>query len=250
MIATPSSADLHELVGLVQATDMRLQQLAHDGIIGPHHACAGEEPTLVGAAAALDENDWVFWGSQVCVPALTRGMDVGLLFSEAFTPGATQSELAERKIVTKTHGAAARLPHATGLAWAARQDGVAVLCELGDGAISDADFHVGVNFAAVMNAPVVFVVRNGVDAPAVTPRAIGYGIRSTRVDGMEATEVKDVVSNALDEARTGTGPVLIEAVTQRGQQTYKGANIAFGEQIESAITAAERARHATRAARG
>ena len=72
MSATPSSAHLHELVGLVQATDIRLQQLAHDGITGPHHACSGEEPTLVGAAAALEEKDWVFWGSQVCVPALTR----------------------------------------------------------------------------------------------------------------------------------------------------------------------------------
>ena len=190
---------------LTRAIDERLTQLSQKGIIGPHQPCTGEEYTLAGAACALEKTDWVFWGRQVCVPALVRDMPLSALLAFALAPVHAQSEFAQRLIVNNTHGPAARLPHATGLAWAARRDNVAVLCELGDQAVSDADFHVGVNFAAVMNAPVVFLVRQQTGAPSALPRAEGYGIAGEAVDGMDANAVESCLREALTAARTDMG---------------------------------------------
>jgi pyruvate dehydrogenase E1 component alpha subunit len=206
--------------------------------------------TLVGASSALHEGDWVFWGNQICVPALLRNISLSSLFADALSPGSVQDQFAAQHIVNHTHGPAARLPHATGLAWAARQDGIAVLCEVGDRAVSDADFHVGVNFAAVMQAPVVFLVRTDATAHSVLGRAEGYGIRAVSVDGMDAQAVQKTISSALQDARDGKGPVLVEATVSRGTVLHPNAVLTHSEQIETALTEAERNHVAATETRG
>jgi len=96
----------------------------------------------------------------------------------------------------------------------------------GDGATSEGDFHEGVNFAAVMNAPAVFVCNNNqwaISTPitsqtrteSLVDKAVGYGIPGVRVDGLDVIAVYEAAREAVERARAGGGPTLIEAVHYR-----------------------------------
>jgi 2-oxoisovalerate dehydrogenase E1 component alpha subunit len=123
---------------------------------------------------------------------------------------------------------ATQAPHAVGLAMAAKLAGdpVVALCLLGDGATSEGDFHEACNSAAVYQAPVVFFVQNNQYAISVPLRkqthalslahkAIGYGMPGVRVDGNDVIALLHVLGEAMERARSGGGPTLIEAVTYR-----------------------------------
>jgi 2-oxoisovalerate dehydrogenase E1 component alpha subunit len=123
---------------------------------------------------------------------------------------------------------ATQLPHAVGLAHAARLKGddVVALAMIGDGGTSEGDFHEALNFAAVWNAPVVFLVQNNgfaisvplakqTAAPSLAHKAVGYGMPGRLVDGNDAVAVHEVLGQAVARARRGGGPTLIEAVTYR-----------------------------------
>jgi pyruvate dehydrogenase E1 component alpha subunit len=123
---------------------------------------------------------------------------------------------------------ATHLPHAAGLAWGKKlrgEDAVA-MAFFGDGATSEGAFHEGVNFAAVMDAPVVFVCNNNgwaistpvaaqTRAESLADKAVGYGIPGVRVDGLDVLAVYDAARAAVERARAGGGPTLIEAVHYR-----------------------------------
>ncbi|MBI0383634.1 pyruvate dehydrogenase (acetyl-transferring) E1 component subunit alpha, partial [Streptomyces albiflaviniger] len=123
---------------------------------------------------------------------------------------------------------ATQLPHAVGLAHAARLKGddVVALALVGDGGTSEGDFHEALNFAAVWHAPVVFLVQNNgfaisvplakqTAAPSLAHKAVGYGMPGRLVDGNDAAAVHEVLAEAVRRARGGGGPTLVEAVTYR-----------------------------------
>ena len=118
--------------------------------------------------------------------------------------------------------------HAAGLAIAARHAGdpIVVVTYCGDGGTSEGDFHEALNFAAVFDAPCVFVVSNNqyaisvplsrqTHAPTLAHKAIGYGMPGVRVDGNDVLAVYAAVRGAVNRARTGQGPTLVECVTYR-----------------------------------
>jgi pyruvate dehydrogenase E1 component alpha subunit len=118
--------------------------------------------------------------------------------------------------------------HATGWAWASRLRGErsATLVFFGDGAASQGEVHEAMNYAGVFDAPVVFLLENNgwaislptsqqTRATRLASRAEGYGIPGVTVDGNDVFAVREVVRNALDRARRGEGPTLVEAVTYR-----------------------------------
>jgi pyruvate dehydrogenase E1 component alpha subunit len=123
---------------------------------------------------------------------------------------------------------AAQLPHATGLAWGLKlqgKDGI-VLAYVGDGGSSEGDFHEALNLAGVVQAPIVFFLQNNQWAIS-TPRRLqsatesfalrgaGYGFPGVEVDGNDVMAVYDVSVEAVERARAGGGPTLIESVTYR-----------------------------------
>ena len=123
---------------------------------------------------------------------------------------------------------ATHLPHAAGLAWGKKLRGedTVAMAFFGDGATSEGAFHEGVNFAAVMNAPVVFVCNNNgwaistpieaqTRAETLADKAVGYGIPGVRVDGLDVLAVYEAAREAVERARAGGGPTLIEAVHYR-----------------------------------
>ncbi len=134
----------------------------------------------------------------------------------------------ERRIVTQSSVVTTQFLHATGIALAARMrnDPIVVLTSCGEGSTSKGDFHEALNFASIHKLPVIFYVENNGYAisesnekemaiPHVADRARGYGIQSAVVDGMDCIAVYQNVRPAVDQARRGGGPYLIEAKCYR-----------------------------------
>src|SRR5437879_9421140 len=121
-----------------------------------------------------------------------------------------------------------QLPHAVGLAYAAQYKGddAVVMVYFGDGATSEGDFHEALNFAGVWHVPVVFVCQNNqwaISVPlkkqthsrTIAQKALAYGLPGLQVDGNDVLAVYAATKEAVDRAREGNGPTLIECVTYR-----------------------------------
>ncbi|MDB2614295.1 thiamine pyrophosphate-dependent enzyme, partial [Chlamydiales bacterium] len=121
-----------------------------------------------------------------------------------------------------------KIPHAAGAAYAMKVKGEksCSLCYFGDGAVSEGDFHAGLNFAAVRKAPVIFFCRNNGYAIStkvssqsaslgIVEKAPGYGIEGVKVDGNDVFALYDVIKKAKEHCLSGKGAILIEAMTYR-----------------------------------
>jgi pyruvate dehydrogenase E1 component alpha subunit len=195
----------------------------------------GEEATIVGAAAAMRDDDWVFLGSSDFAAALWRGMPLRAYAHHVFgkVPGSGAGRDAPgppfwrpSRVASASSLPGARIAHAVGVAWAARlrRADVAALVLFGDGATSGNDFHAGLNFAGVQRAPVIAVCRHAVAGPAIRPsrqtatsglavKAVAYGLPGVRVDGGDVLAVWNAVHDARARAAAGHGGTFIEAIT-------------------------------------
>ncbi|MEU3493121.1 pyruvate dehydrogenase (acetyl-transferring) E1 component subunit alpha [Kitasatospora cineracea] len=202
--------------------------LTKQGRLAVYPASTGQEGCQVAAALALRPQDWLFPSYRDTLAVVARGVDplqaLTLLRGDAHTgydPRATRTAPLCTPLATQ-------VPHAVGLAHAARLagDDTVALALLGDGGTSEGDFHEGLNFAAVLHAPVVFLVQNNgyaisvpltrqSAAPTLAHKAVGYGMPGRLVDGNDALAVHQVLTEAVERARSGGGPTLVEALTYR-----------------------------------
>ncbi len=211
--------------------------LQRQGRIGFYIGAGGQEACSVGATATLSDDDWIFPAYREPGALLLRGETVLQLFNQLFgnmgdynkgrqMPNHFNSRA--RNIVTPSSPIATQIPHAVGMAIASkiRKSGLIALTFFGDGATSENDFHSGMNFAGVFNAPVVFFCQNNgyaislptsrqTRAETLAQKGIAYGIPAERVDGNDILAVYTVTSRAVERARKGEGPTLIEAITYR-----------------------------------
>lgn len=198
----------------------------------------GHEAAQIGSVYALGPNDVVYGFYRSVPAALARGFsarEVLLDFAgKAGGPSSGGKNLPGHwskrsvRMMTVSGSVATQLPHAVGSALAAKvrgEDSVAIVYS-GDGGASKADFHEGLNFAAIHRLPVVFFCENNgyaisvpfrlqSAAPSVADRAAGYGIPGVGVDGMDVFEVYQATRDALARDRRGEGPTLIEARVYR-----------------------------------
>lgn len=208
--------------------DERLTVLAKAGRIGFHPDAQRAELVVVAAAAALGADDWVFPTPRDHAAALVRGATVTQYLDHVLgnvddaqrghgTPGTFASR--SLRVGSASIQVSQHLTHATGLAWAAKLRGTteAVLAFLSETAADAGDFHSAVNFAGVVKAPIVFVCKtDGSEAPApgveVESKGIAYGVRSFVCSLREhgALGIQERVAEALELARRGEGPSLIE----------------------------------------
>jgi 2-oxoisovalerate dehydrogenase E1 component alpha subunit len=156
------------------------------------------------------------------------------LFSKADDPSSGGRQMPNHwgsrrlKILSHSSPIATQVPHAAGIAYAARYrgDDVVVGCWFGEGATSEGDWHEGVNFAAIHRLPVIFVCENNEYAISVhqtkqmavrdvATRADGYGIPGRVVDGSDVLACYAAMREAHDRARAGEGPTLVECKTYR-----------------------------------
>jgi pyruvate dehydrogenase E1 component alpha subunit len=202
--------------------------LTKQGRLAVYPSSTGQEACQVAAALVLEERDWLFPSYRDTLAIVARGVDPVQALTLLRGDWHTGYDPYAHRVAPLCTPLATQLPHAVGLAHAARLKGddVVVLALVGDGGTSEGDFHEAMNFAAVWKAPVVFLVQNNgfaisvpldkqTAAPSLAHKAVGYGMPGRLVDGNDAAALHEVLGDAVRHARAGGGPTLVEAVTYR-----------------------------------
>ncbi|MBW1596382.1 pyruvate dehydrogenase (acetyl-transferring) E1 component subunit alpha [Streptomyces sp. JJ38] len=202
--------------------------LTKQGRLAVYPSTTGQEACEVAAALALKEQDWLFPSYRDTLAVVARGVEPAQALTLLRGDWHSGYDPRACRVAPLSTPLATQLPHAVGLAHAARLrgDDVVALAMVGDGGTSEGDFHEALNFAAVWQAPVVFLVQNNgfaisvplskqTAAPTLAHKAVGYGMPGRLVDGNDAPAMYEVLSEAVERARRGAGPTLIEAVTYR-----------------------------------
>jgi 2-oxoisovalerate dehydrogenase E1 component alpha subunit len=220
--------NLYRYMVLARRVDKQAINLQRQGQLGVYASLLGQEAAQVGSAYALGPKDWVFPSYREMGAGLVRGVDPGKVLHlfrgtwlAGHDPGENHFGLLAIPIGTQAL-------HAAGYAMAAKFDGsdLVVMCYFGDGATSEGDPHEAMNFAAVYHAPCIFFVQNNQYAisvplslqtkcPTIAHKAVGYGMPGLRCDGNDVLATYAVTKAAVERARSGEGPSLIEAVTYR-----------------------------------
>lgn len=210
--------------------DEKMIALQRQGRIGTFAPVKGQEGCQVASAMALGQDDWMFPSFRETAAYLARGADMKgiLLYNRGSEEGMRIPE--GQNNFTVAIPVASQIPHAVGVAMAMKikKEPNAALTYFGDGATSEGDFHEAMNFAGVFKAPVVFFCQNNqwaisvprskqTAAKTLAQKAIAYGFDGIQVDGNDPLAVYAATTQALDKARQGKGPTLIEAVTYRMQ---------------------------------
>ena len=219
---------LHRAMLLGRRFDERLLSLQRQGRIGTFAPITGQEASQVGAVACLRPSDWMTPSFREMGAELWRGkaMETVLLGMGGFNEGWPEEEPHNDLPVAVPVGS--QVLHAVGIAWAMKyrgKDDVAMTF-LGDGGTSEGDFHEGMNFAGVYQAPVIFVCQNNqwaisiprsrqTHSKTIAQKAIAYGMPGIQVDGNDILAVYSAAKEAVERARSGDGPTLLECVTYR-----------------------------------
>lgn len=217
--------------------DQKMLGLQRQGRIAFYGASLGQEAAVVGSAACAEPGDWVFPALREGGAALLRGMPLRTFLGQLYGNSADESLGHQQPMhfswrggnhVSLSSPIGTQVPQAVGAAMAARirGDRTVVLGYCGDGATSEGDFHCGMNFAAVFQAPVVLICQNNgwaISVPVsaqtasatIAVKARAYGMPGVRVDGNDLLAVYASTAEAVERARSGGGPTFLELVTYR-----------------------------------
>ena len=219
---------LYRAMILGRRLDERMVRLQRQGRLGTFAPIKGQEASQLGSVSTLRPTDWMVPSFRETAAMVWRGWPIEKLlhffagYVEGGQPGEGQRDLPIAVPV------ATQLPHAVGLAYAAQYRGedAVVMAYFGDGATSEGDCHEALNFAGVWHVPVVFVCQNNqwaISVPlkkqthskTIAQKALAYGMPGIQVDGNDVLAVYAAAREAVDRARAGEGPTLIECVTYR-----------------------------------
>src|SRR5215470_12484696 len=227
-LADTDLRSLYRAMLLARRLDERMVRLQRQGRIGTFAPTKGQEAAQIGSIFSLRPTDWMVPSFRETAAMIWRGWPVEklLLFFAGHLEGGQPAP--DQHDLPITIPVETQLPHAVGLAYAAqyRGDDVVVMAYFGDGATSEGDFHEALNFAGVWHVPVVFVCQNNqwaISVPlkkqthsrTIAQKALAYGLPGIQVDGNDVLAVYAAAREAVDRARAGDGPTLIECVTYR-----------------------------------
>jgi pyruvate dehydrogenase E1 component alpha subunit len=219
---------LYAQMVLARQFDDRMFKLQRQGRLGTFARVAGQEGAQIGAAFALRPTDWLVPAFRENGALLQRGIGMAQLLQ--FWGGDERGGKFPHDLRTLPIAipVGTHMLHAVGIGWALKASGedAAVLTIFGEGATSEGDFSEAMNMAGVFQSPVVFFCQNNQYAislpftrqtasPTVAQKALAFGMFGVQVDGNDVFAVYRAVSEALDRARTGHEPTLIEALTYR-----------------------------------
>ncbi len=233
--------EMYRLMATIRRFEDSLYQLFLQGRVpGTLHQYQGQEAVAVGVCSALQETDIIFSTHRPVGHGIAKGMQLTSIAGELWgkVTGCAggrsgQMHLTDVEVGMMPSNAivGANIPIATGaaLAFKLRGEERVAVSFFGDGAANTGAFHEGINLAAVKNVPVVFVCENNQFAASthisltikienIADRAAAYGIPGVIVDGMDVLQVHQAALEAVERARSGGGPTLIETKTYR----YKG----------------------------
>ena len=237
--------DLYRRMLQLREFELKVQELYRNGQLpGFVHLYIGEEAVAAGICANLERRDLVYSTHRGHGHALAKGVPARYVMAELWGKaagvsggrGGSMHMYASEYGFMGTNGiVGAGIPLATGAALSAklRKSGQVVVTFFGDGAVNSGSFHEGVNFGAVWNLPVVYVCENNLYATemafhratkntSVQSRAAAYKLPGVAVDGSDVAAVCETGREAIDRARSGGGPTLIEAKTYRFVGHHEG----------------------------
>ena len=219
---------LYRHMVVTRKVDKEAINLQRQGQLGVYASCMGQEAAQVGGAYALGEKDWVFPSYREMGAAVARGVDTGKLLHLYRGTWLSDHDPYEQQYALLSIPIGTQALHAAGFAMGAKfdQNPIVVMSYFGDGATSEGDPHEAMNFAAVFHAPCIFFVQNNqyaisvplsqqTAAPTLAHKAVGYGMPGLRCDGNDVLATYAVTRKAVERARKGDGPALIEALTYR-----------------------------------
>lgn len=220
---------LHYYMTLSRMMDARMLNLQRQGRLGTLPSATGQEASFCAPVLALKESDWFVGSYRELGGRLMRGESLLNVFRfyNGYEEGSFNPQTPRTLPVSIV--LASQLPPAVGMAYGSRLKGekeTVAMAFMGDGATSEGDFHEALNFAAVLNAPVVFVCQNNqfaISTPreiqtksaTIAQKAIAYGMPGIQVDGNDPLAVYKAANDAVQRARENKGPSFIEAVTFR-----------------------------------
>ena len=218
------------------------------------HLSIGQEAVAVGVCSQLNKEDYILTTHRGHGHVLAKGMKMKEMFAELFAKktGSNRGKGGSMHIMDSKIGVlgangvvGAGIPIAAGVGLSSQmqQNGRMTVAFFGDGASNTGAFHEGLNMAAVWNLPVLFVcennkfsestsIRNHQRNRCVADRAMAYGIPGIQVDGNDVEAVANVTAEAIERARRGEGPTLIEADTYRLMGHYLGDKVEYRSESE------------------
>lgn len=223
---------------LIRILEERIGYLFLEGIIpGTLHQSLGQEAVAVGVCSAMNKDDVITSGHRPHGHAIAKGVDLTAFILELFgKPGGCcggkggSMHVGDLSVgmIPSLAIVGANIPVGTGagLAFKMRREPRVVVCFTGDGGVAEGAFHEGVNLAAVWNLPVVYVIENNHYAASthysrntklksLAGLAAAYGIPGSSIDGNDVVAVYQAASAAIERARSGGGPTILEAMTYR-----------------------------------
>jgi pyruvate dehydrogenase E1 component alpha subunit len=226
---TARTIEALRLMMLSRAFDARATTLQRQGRTGTFSPVKGQEAAVVGAALALNpETDWIVPAYRELPGLIRQGYPLERALAGLMGRGGAGRIPDGVNVLPNQVALATQLPHAVGLAWGLKLQGIegVVMAFCGEGAASEGDFHEACNLAGVVKAPIVFMLQNNQWAISTSrevqsatrffsDRAQGYGFPGAVADGNDLFAVYDLARAAVDRARAGEGPTLIEAQTYR-----------------------------------
>ena len=223
-----ATRDLYEAMVVGRVYDRKCTAMQKQGRLATYAPFEGQEACQIGAVAPLAESDWLVATYRDAAAMWFAGYPmVNLILGR--TGDERGGQIPEGvNVLPPSITVGGHMIHAVGTAWADRikgNTGVS-LTMFGDGATSEGDFHEAMNFAGVFETPTIFFCQNNgwaislpfeqqTGAESIADKAIGYGMPGVRVDGNDLLAVVAAATEAVELARSGGGPTLIEAMTYR-----------------------------------
>jgi pyruvate dehydrogenase E1 component alpha subunit len=220
--------EMYRFLILTKTFDDKALKLQRQGRMGTYAPMRGQEACQIGSAFAMQKNDWVFPAFRENGVYMIKGVAPEMLYRYWIGDERGMQIPKGINILPVSITVGAHLPHAVGAAMGFNYLGEknVSIVYFGDGATSEGDFHTALNFAGVYKAPCVFICQNNqwaISVPVkeqtasqtIAQKAIAYGFPGIQVDGNDVFAVYKATKDAIDRARAGQGPTLIECFTYR-----------------------------------
>lgn len=220
--------ELYTLMVVTRRVDREAINLQRQGQLGVYASCMGQEAAQVGSAYALKKQDWVFPSYREGGAAVARGVDAATLLHLYRGTWLSNHDPHDHNFGLLAIPIGTQALHATGFAMGAKKDGkdIVTMVYFGDGGTSEGDPHEAMTFAGAFKSPVIFFVQNNqwaisvplekqTAAPTLAHKGVGYGLPGHICDGNDVLATYAVTKKAVENAREGQGPALIEALTYR-----------------------------------
>lgn len=219
---------MYETMTLGRIADIKAIQFQRQGRLLTYAPNMGQEAAQIGPMAATTKNDWLVLAFREFNAMLYKGVTLEQYFLYWYGNEKGSHFDEGVKVLPVNVPIGSQISHAAGLAYAAKiqkKDEVAIVY-IGDGGTSHGEFHEGLNFGSVFHVPMIVIVQNNhwaistprekaTKAETLAQKAIGYGIPGIQVDGNDVLAMYVATTEAIKWAKSGKGPVLIEAVTYR-----------------------------------